>query len=161
MDTTKSEAKAAAYLADKPGLLNETRTYSRRLAATADAIFPLLCPTRELDWIPGWDCDMLHTETGYAEAGVVFRTLDQGGDRIWYCDTYQPDFRIGYLSFLPDQLTRLIITLEEADGGTDVTFTYTRMALNEAGNVAIGELATGDADPHRMLPVLIEEYLAG
>lgn len=160
MDTTKSNAKAAAYLADEPGLLQETRTYGRRLTAPAEAIFPLLCPTRELDWIPGWDCELLHTDTGYAEEGLVFRSSDAAGDRVWYCDTYQPAARIGYVNFLPNLLTRLVVTLDDTgDGGTDVTFSFTFMALNEAGNGVIEHLPSGDADPHRMLPILIEQYL--
>ena len=161
MDTSKSAAMAATYLAGKPGLLSETRTYGERLTATPEAIFPLLCPTRELDWIPGWNCELLHTDTGYAEEGLVFRSHDVAGDRVWYCDTYEPTARIAYLNFLPDLLTRLVVSLDRAaDGGTDVTFSYTFIALNDAGNVFIRHLPSGNADPHRRLPQLIETYLA-
>lgn len=161
MDTTRSSAKVAAYLAARPGLIRETRTHSQRLSAPADAIFPLLCPTREFDWIPGWDCELLHTDSGYAELGVVFRTSDAAGERIWICDTYEPASRIGYVNFLPDLLMRLLITLGEVDGGsTDVTFSYTFISLNEAGNDMISQLPSGDADPHRLLPGLIDMYLS-
>lgn len=162
MDTTRSAARATAYQAEGSGLLRETRTYRERLATPREAIFPLLCPTRELDWIPGWDCELLHTDTGYAEEGLVFRSRDDSGERVWYCDTYEPAVRIAYVNFLPDLLTRLIVTLdEEADGETLVIFSYTFLALTDAGNTIIRHLPTAGSDPHGHLPGLIRTYLAG
>ena len=32
-----------------------TRTYTQQLVAEPSAVFPLLCPVREADWIDGWD----------------------------------------------------------------------------------------------------------
>lgn len=42
---------------------------SQHVHASPEAIFPLLCPVREYDWIPGWDCRLVYTESGLAEAG--------------------------------------------------------------------------------------------
>lgn len=162
MDTTRSAARATAHLAQGSGLLRQTRTYPERLAAPREAIFPLLCPTRELDWIPGWDCELLHTDTGYAEEGLVFRSRDAAGERVWYCDIYEPAGRIAYVNFLPDLLTRLVVTLDEAaDGETLVVFSFTFLALTDAGNTVIRHLPAGESDPHGRLPGLIRTYLAG
>ena len=51
----------------------------------AEEIWPQLCPVREYDWIEIWDCEVLHTESGYNELGCVFRTdfPTEGGEEIW------------------------------------------------------------------------------
>ena len=45
-----------------------------QIAASPAVVFPLLCPVREADWIDGWSCEMLHSESGLAELGCVFKT---------------------------------------------------------------------------------------
>ena len=36
-----------------------TRTYTQRLVAAPSAVFPLLCPAREADWIDDWELSTL------------------------------------------------------------------------------------------------------
>ena len=45
-----------------------THTYTQRLIAGPDAVFPLLCPVREADWIDGWDPLLVATQSGVASA---------------------------------------------------------------------------------------------
>ena len=47
-----------------------------RLGAHPDRVFPLLCPVQEALWLPGWCAEILHSESGVAELGCVFRTHD-------------------------------------------------------------------------------------
>ncbi len=37
-------------------------------------VSPLLCPVREYEWIEPWQCEMLHSDSGFAEKNCVFRT---------------------------------------------------------------------------------------
>ena len=46
-------------------------TTERTFRTSQDSLFALICPTREYDWIPGWSCDLLHSDSGYAEYGTV------------------------------------------------------------------------------------------
>ena len=39
--------------------------------APVEDIFPLLGPIREYDWIPGWEADMIWSESGFAEEGAI------------------------------------------------------------------------------------------
>lgn len=50
-----------------------------------ERIFPLLCPVLEYDWVPGWECELVYTESGVAESGAVFRTERErdGGLDTW------------------------------------------------------------------------------
>lgn len=52
--------------------------------APPERVFPLLCPTLDYKWIPTWQCDLLHSESGVAEEDCVFRTnLPEVGPMTW------------------------------------------------------------------------------
>ena len=37
-------------------------------------VFPMLCPVREYEYIPPWECDIVYLDSGFAEPGGVFTT---------------------------------------------------------------------------------------
>ena len=37
------------------------KSFTHRIDAEPDKVFPLLCPVREYDWIKGWECRMIHS----------------------------------------------------------------------------------------------------
>ena len=39
---------------------------------TVEEVFPLLCPKREEEWIPGWECETIWSKSGYNEEGAIF-----------------------------------------------------------------------------------------
>lgn len=41
--------------------------------ASPSKIFHLLCPIEEYKWIPKWQCEVLHSKSGHAELGCVFK----------------------------------------------------------------------------------------
>ena len=51
-----------------------THTYTQRLVAPPAAVFPLLCPVREADWIDGWNPLLVLSHSGLAEPDCVFVT---------------------------------------------------------------------------------------
>ena len=51
-----------------------TRTYTQQLVAEPSAVFPLLCPVREADWIDGWGSISVIAQSGVAERDCVFVT---------------------------------------------------------------------------------------
>lgn len=40
--------------------------------APVEYVFPLVCPVREYDWIPGWKCNLIYCPAGRIEKGVAF-----------------------------------------------------------------------------------------
>ena len=56
------------------------RTGIIHCAAKVEDVFPLLCPKREEEWIPGWKCDTLWSRSGYNEEGAIFRTTGKAGE---------------------------------------------------------------------------------
>ncbi len=53
------------------------------LAAPPERVFPLLCPTRETEWLEYWRCELIHSRSGFAEEGCIQNTQHAtivGGD---------------------------------------------------------------------------------
>jgi hypothetical protein len=94
-----SEAKKKG--ADRPGWRRSTRIErigEFDLNGTAGEIFPLLCPILEYDWLPGWRCTMLYSDSGVAEDNAIFHTTERPGLRaVWTCIAYEPDSFTEYL----------------------------------------------------------------
>lgn len=99
--------------------------------APPEKVFPLLCPVREADWLPGWKYQLVYSESGVAELGCVFTTPNVPGrgspaeETTWIVTEYdRVAFRIAFvwvnpgmilaelwiqLSRMPDQTTRTVI----------------------------------------------------
>jgi hypothetical protein len=102
------------------------------LTAEPARVFPLLCPTRERDWLPGWKAEVLHSRSGVAELGCVFRTQDEDGRaRIWTITRREPlEGLVQFVQFLVDLcVIRLDIELHPEGSGTRAAWTYTVAAL--------------------------------
>lgn len=99
-------------------------------------IYPLLCPVREYEWIPSWNCEMIYTSSGVNEKGCIFRTNYPGfgGPEIWVTSVFQPYERVEFVRTSPCVTTILQITLSPENNGTHLVWTQTSTALNEEGN---------------------------
>lgn len=148
MNTLKSEQKAKEFLASGQKFKRKSQSYQKVLGASPEEIFPLLCPTRELDWINGWDCDLIYTSTGYAEKDCVFSTpkgsvFDSG---IWIFTQIEPNEKVELLRTLQDSLViHVRITLKDNNDGTITGMweeKYT--AINEQGNEIIENISEPD-----------------
>ncbi len=41
-----------------------TRSFRMHLTAAPAGVFPLLCPTREHDWVDTWKCRTIYSDSG-------------------------------------------------------------------------------------------------
>lgn len=116
----------------KQGHLKAAQT----LKATPDKVFPLLCPTREYDWIETWKCELLFSQSGFAELDCIFATHFPGDEReIWVVDCYEPNELIQFIRISESRAIRYRITLTDNDNGTTTaSWEQTITALTEAGN---------------------------
>lgn len=132
-------------------------------SASAEQVFPLLCPVLEYDWIPHWRCDLVHSASGVAELDCVFTTAfpDQG-PQTWTCTRYEPPRRIEYAISGPHHLVRLAIDLEAlSGGGCRSVWIRTYTGLDRAGNELVAEMTeTKYAAQADLLESLLNHYLA-
>lgn len=116
--------------------LNKTFIYSQILSGTSEKIFPLLCPTKEYEWIAPWKCEMIHSHSGFAELNCVFTThFPDEVKETWFIDQYIPNRLIQFIRF--SELTIIKHSIELTDnqnGTTNATWSQTFFPLNEEGN---------------------------
>jgi hypothetical protein len=114
-----------------------TRNYTQHFQAAPDKVFPLLCPTREYEWIEPWKCELLHSASGYAEQDCVFRTRMPGesSDDVWVISRHEPNSRIEFVRVNGQRVMSYAIILKTNDDGTTTAHnTQVLTALNADGN---------------------------
>ncbi len=108
----------------------------KALPAPPVALFPLLCPVREGDWIPGWEAELLWSRSGLAEDGAVFTTPGHAG-APWLWHIVRHDAGAGRIRFSVTAAGSHLLDLElhlEAEGdGSRLAWRYTLLALSDAG----------------------------
>jgi hypothetical protein len=114
------------------------RTYTWEIPSAPDKVFPLLCPVRETEWIPGWSCEMIYSESGVAEKGCIFKTSFPGdGEELWVISRHEPDSgHFEAVRFIEgSKLVTVEVSLASADGrSTTLTWVQTATGLDNSGN---------------------------
>lgn len=115
------------------------RTYTQHLVAAPAAVFPLLCPVREADWIEGWDPALVLSDSGVAEPDCVFVTRAEPDDAVWYITRHAPDEGFVEMLKITPHVTacRLTIRLRPSASGTDAQITYAHTSLGPAGDAFV------------------------
>jgi hypothetical protein len=128
-----------------------TRQYTQTNSAPPETVFPLLCPVREADWVPGWQYRLIYSKSGVAEAGCVFVTEENGRETTWIITEYDlKKLRIAFVWVDPGMVTAQIrIHLEPSGNATSAHIQYTYTALSPEGNREV-ERFTQDWFRHKM-----------
>lgn len=109
--------------------------------AEPERVFPLLCPVREAEWLPGWKYRLIYSRSGYAELDCVFTSPESdGSEKVWQCTAYDREhFAIDYMWVRAGAMTaHLEIRLaRRPDGYTDAKIRYTYTSLSQAGNTEL------------------------
>ncbi len=116
-----------------------SRTYTQHLEGSPEAVFPLLCPVRETEWIHGWDPPLVVTASGVAEPDCVFTTPADPVDAVWYITRQEPaDGFIEMIKITPGVTAcRMTIRLREMPVGSEADITYTHTSLGPQGDAFI------------------------
>jgi hypothetical protein len=115
--------------------------YTQTNDAPPEKVFPLLCPVREADWVPGWQFRLIYSGSGLAEDGCVFSTPnDAGPETLWMVTHYDPTaLMIAFAWIEPGMIaTQIRIVLGPAPGGkTRARIRYLYTGLSAAGNARL------------------------
>jgi hypothetical protein len=116
-----------------------TRTYTQRLVAGPSAVFPLLCPVREADWIDGWDPIVVIAHSGVAERDCVFVTAASPHDAVWYITRHERDNGFVEMLKITPLVTacRLTIQLQPIATGSEAVITYTHTSIGPEGDAFV------------------------
>lgn len=112
------------------------RSYTQSLVGRPEAVFPLLCPVREADWIPGWDPALVLSTTGLAERDCVFVTSSPPADATWYVTRHEPGAGFVEMIKVTPSVTacRLTIQLRAVGEGCEADVTYMHTSLGPQGD---------------------------
>lgn len=143
-NTERSKDKAERFNRDGRILKRKIQTYTRRFSHSPEEVFPQFCPSRELDWIEGWDCKLLYTSTGYVEKDCIFATDETNiiGPGLWVFTSYEPNEKLELIRIIGDTLVIhfRITQLDNGDGTSTGVWNITYTALNQAGNAMVEAL---------------------
>jgi hypothetical protein len=115
--------------------------FTQSIKGTPEQVFPLLCPVREADWIPGWTTDWVLSNSGVAEQNCIFQTPPRpgagGGASIWVISRHDADaFEVEMFKVTPGfTVGRLQISLSaQGKTATHATIAYEFTSLGPLGD---------------------------
>jgi hypothetical protein len=125
-----------------------TRKGDINIRARVEDVFPLLCPKREEEWIPGWECETVWSRSGYNEEGAIFKTTKPYGTEL-YWNTLQYDILSKVVDFLitaPHRyMFRFRIDIAAGNGGLlTLSFSQTFTSVSEEGNELLNHYKAED-----------------
>lgn len=116
-------------------------SYTQSLQGTPSQVFPLLCPVREKDWVPGWDPKLVISSSGLVEADCIFITAEErAGEAIWIVSKHDPAAnQVEMYKVIPGlMVVKLEIVLSAVgEDRSQALISYERTALSEAGAVEV------------------------
>ena len=155
MNTERSQRKATAFINSGNNLKRKTQEYEKTFAFPPEKVFSQLCPTRELDWIEGWDCDLVYTATGYVEDDCIFTTPETNalGPGLWIFTRYEPNRKLELVRIIDDAIViHFRVNLINNDDGTSTgVWKLTFTALNESGNVMVDSIPDNSPELERAI----------
>lgn len=135
----------------------------QQIRATPASVFPLLCPVREYDWIPEWECRLIYSESGLAELGCIFQTDREadGGTDTWVVSRHEPNRAIAFVRVNVVRAMLYEIDLEPlGENASRLTWRQTVTALHEAGDRHVDALREDEfAQTVAKLEALLNDYL--
>lgn len=137
-------------------------SHATRIEASPEEIFPLLCPVRGYEWIDDWNAQLIHSKSGYAEEGCVFKTFDPDiGEDTWIIAQYLSPGFIKFIRFNNLRTINYTISISsETDGSSVILWEQEITALNDDGNIYSADLEKAEfVEMVEMLGILLEEYL--
>jgi hypothetical protein len=110
-------------------------TYVQSLAAPPEKVFPLLCPTLEKEWVPGWAPMKIITGSGFAEKDCIFVTPAEPNPSIWIVTRHDPaGFALEMYKITPGHTVgKIEISLQPDGTGTGASVSYEYTALSREG----------------------------
>ena len=125
-----------------------TRESSIHIQASIEDVFPLLCPKKEEEWIPGWECETIWSHSGYNEEGAIFRTTKPYETEL-YWTTLRYDMASKLVDFLITAPHRFVFRFRISvsvgkDSSLTLTFSQTFTSVSEEGNELLNRYKAED-----------------
>ena len=147
-NTTKSDRIVQRFQQRTFKARRKRQRFSGTWETTVEELFPLFCPAREADWIPGWDCELIYTDSGYVEEDCIFRTDEANpvGEGLWMFTRFETNRYVDFVRIRDDIVTHARITVtDNHDGTVTAAWDMVSTGLTAKGNREVDEMAEQDA----------------
>ena len=115
--------------------------YAQQLNAPPEAVFPLLCPVLEADWVPGWMPELVISHSGVCEQECIFITptelSSEHENPIWIITKYDPGiWTVEMYKVVPRHtISKLEISLVESSStSTTAHISYEITSIGKEGD---------------------------
>ena len=109
-----------------------------------DTVFPLLCPVKEAEWIPGWEPGLVISQSGVMEKNCIFLEPDEEQQAIWIVSAYERNRYLDMYRILPGvTVSQFTIFLDENGELTNSNISYEHTSLGESGDKIVNDF-TGE-----------------
>jgi len=118
------------------------RSFTQHLSAPAAAVFELLCPVREAEWVNDWKPKLVLSESGFAEPGCIFITPGIPEDALWLVTDYDTKAcQLEIIKMIPGVVVgRISISLtKDGDDACYAEITYAYTSISDHGDRALEE----------------------
>jgi len=146
--------------------MNHKRTIKKHtilLEGNPEIVFPLLCPVREYDWIEPWKCDMIYSDSGFAEQDCIFQTdFPQDGPKdTWVLCRYEEPKLVEFVRVNGIRAIRYTITLRQiGNGKTESEWQQVITGLNDEGDKSVSSFSDEEFKQRvQMLQQMLNHYL--
>ena len=160
-DTSKSNQIVQRFRQRTFKSKRTSHSFSGTWETTVVELFPLFCPAREADWIPGWDCELVYTDSDYVEQDCIFKTNKSNptGEGLWMFTGFEINHYVDFVRVRKDVIVHARITVTDNDDGT-VTATWNTVStgLTEKGNEQVAKMSEHDSHSSALIK-MIEHYL--
>jgi hypothetical protein len=112
------------------------------VALAPEQAFSLFTPRGEQDWVAGWKPHFPAPASDDTAPGTIFETRADGRITTWVVVDRTPGRHIRYARVIPGHNAGTVtVTVDDAEGYSDVTVTYELTALTAAAAQQLNEFA--------------------
>ena len=125
---------------EKPNRVS--RSFTQQLDSPPAAVFELLCPVREAEWVNDWRPRLVLSDSGFAETDCLFITPGIPEDALWLMTVHDPEaLCLEIIKIIPGVVVgKISVALAaEGDNGCTSNITYAYTSLSEHGDRALEE----------------------
>ncbi len=159
MNTILSDKKVKEMQAQGPNYLRKVITYSHTFQTTPDKLFPLLCPTTEFDWMDGWHCELIYSQSLYHEYNSIFRTNYFNMEETWVVSHFEPNRIIEFVRVSEHVSIKVDARIcDNLDGTCTGNWIIYATALTSQGNEALKNMDPRD-EPIGILIDALDYYI--
>lgn len=159
MNTALSGKKLEELSAKGPQYERKVITHRQTFDTTADKLFSLLCPTTEYDWMDGWHCELVYSQSLYHEYNAIFKTNYFNMEEVWVVSHFQPNRIIEFVRVSEHVSVKVDARIcDNLDGTCTGDWIINATALTEQGNEALRQMKPED-EPIGVLIDALDHYV--